>query len=169
MTFLCSARVAFGQLGFLQFLQRAGPLSRLESDPRRGTRERDLTIARLEESGRYNTCLVTPVDPVRILEIARTGVVVLPWSIPVLPARGTLAARREPEPRPPRVLIIDDDEEAQALDTDSQRANVEIDIAHDAWTALDYLALKPPDLILCSASLKAGTSAAVSFAMECAP
>lgn len=155
---LCAARVAFGRLGFLQFLHAQDPFLVPRVILVAAPRERDLAIARLEESGRYNTCLATPVDPALILEIARTGFVVLPWSIPVPPARGTLAAQRATEPSAPRVLVVDDHLETQALDTDSPRADFKIDIAQDPWTALDYLALEPPDLILCSASLKAGTT-----------
>lgn len=154
---LCSAHVAFGPLGFLQLLRAQDPSLVPRVILVAAPRERDLAIARLEESDRYNTCLATPVDPALILEIARTGFAVWPWSIPIPRARGAPAAQRAAEPGPSRVLVIDDQLETQALDTDSPGADVEIDIAQDAWTALDYLALEPPDLILCSASLNVGT------------
>lgn len=155
---LCSARVAFGPLGFLQLLRAQDPFLVprviLVAEPR----ERDLAVARLEEIGRYNTCLATPVDPALILEIARTGLVVLPWSIPVPRARESLAAQRAAKSSPPRVLVVDDHVETRALATDSPRSDFEIDIAQDAWTALDYLAVEPPELILCSASLSVGAT-----------
>lgn len=155
---LCAARVAFGQFGFLETLHR--------EDPRLTSRvilvappgERDLVIARLEETGRYNTCLFTPVEPAIVLEIARTGFVVLPWSIPIPRARGTPPATGTPTTSSARVLLIDDSPEAQSLASASPPGTFTIDVTDDPWTALDYLEGDPHDLILCSASLRAGTT-----------
>jgi hypothetical protein len=70
---ICASSVAFGRLGFLETVYRQDPflVPRVILIAEPG--ERDLVIARLEQSGRYNTCLTTPVDPALILEIARTG------------------------------------------------------------------------------------------------
>jgi len=151
---LCAKKVAFGAEGFLDLVQAGDPFVMARVILVVAPEERAPAVARLEFRRRYNTCLTTPVDPETLLEIATTGFVVLPWSMPVPSARGALAAQHAARSGPVRVLIIDDDVEAVALDYASSEGRFRLEYASDAWTALDGLAAEPrPALVLCSASL----------------
>lgn len=155
---LCAKKVAFGPEGFLDLVQAGDPFVMARVILVVAPEERAPAIARLEFRRRYNTCLTTPIDPETLLEIATTGFVVLPWSMPVPSARGALAAQHEVRSGPVRVLIIDDDVEAAALDHPSSEGRFRLELASDAWMALDGLAAEPrPALVLCSASLFVGT------------
>jgi CheY-like chemotaxis protein len=157
---ICSADVAFGSNGFLDRLRREDAFLASRVVLVAKPEKRDVTIALAEEMGSFNTCLTKPLDPSLLLEIARTGGVVLPWNIPVPPARperDALGSSRR------RVLVVDEDPKTQALSDEAGAEGIEIVVTHDPWRALDELRAGPPDAVLCSATMRVGSTPMYRF------
>lgn len=152
---LCAAHVAFGPRGFFDSLRAQDPLVASRVVLVAASGEYELTLAQLEDMGQSNTCLTMPVAPSLVLEIVRD--LLAPWRLPI-PSVEVGASKRPAGSSPPRVLVIDDPRETEALISESPRGRFVLEVTDNPWTALDRLALDPPDLILCSTSLKAGST-----------
>ncbi|MBX3215739.1 MAG: hypothetical protein KF850_27120 [Labilithrix sp.] len=152
---LCTARAAFGPERFLYDLRARNALvaSRVVIVAEKAEVER--TLQELDAHGFFNSCLVRPIDPELLRDVVRTGCVVLPFAIPVPPARGS---PRSSNAELRRVVVVDDDVPPRLLARSSEDDSLEIVTAASAWEALDAIASRPPALILCSSSLRAGTT-----------
>jgi DNA-binding NarL/FixJ family response regulator len=93
-----------------------------------------------------------------LLDIARTNLVMLPWTMPVPPVRPPPPATANASPAVRSVLLVDDDVSTLLLAETmiGKGTGLEVIATDDPWTALDHLASNPPDLVLCGASLRAG-------------
>ncbi|MBX3204547.1 MAG: hypothetical protein KF764_05730 [Labilithrix sp.] len=152
---LCTAPVAFGPERFLYDLRARNALVASRVVIVAKEEEAAHTLQELDALGCFDNCLVSPIDPELLREVVRTGCVVLRFAIPVPPAR---AAPRSGAAVRRRVVVVDDDVTARLIASSSVDDSLEIVVADNAWDALDAIATRPPALVLCSSSLRAGTT-----------
>jgi hypothetical protein len=153
---LCPARVAFGRNGLLCRIHEHDSFAASRVVLIASPGEHALVMANLDELGCFNTCLSPPVEPEMLLELARTGCVVLPFTIPIPVPRPESGGVQSSKATERSILVIDDDIGTRILVVAMGNPSMKMTVTDDAWEALDQLAASTPDLILCSASLRVG-------------
>ena len=144
---LCDARVAFGSGGLLTQLYGTDRELARRVILVAHAGERELLVTNLDQLNVWNSFLCRPVEPESLLEILETGSVVLQWSMPVAPVRGSTAAPVR------RVLVVDDDPTTAML-LASTGSELEVVVTSDEWEAVDRVTEHDLDLVVCSVTLR---------------
>lgn len=152
---LCARDLAFGPEGLLDRVGAVDPFVAARVILVGAPEEQAPARARLQFRNRANGWLSTPIDPETALEVATTGFVVVPWSIPLLPTKGSPPPPTDTKSAELRVVVVDEDDGGDLVSGSSD--GLRVDVASDVWSALDALAAWPrPALVFCSASMRVG-------------